>query len=179
MAKLNPLLQMDKETFITSLKSDAAWLKENTIKHIAEALKHFNLSEKTISTLEGYSKPNLKKELENYEKPLSPVTIQKTSSKNGGASVLVSLLNDLKLLIHSKELNPKVKEWAELAIDKLIAKVDDKEKLENMGTFGYYAIVIATFLDTILDFEKIREKIQQKIEERQKAQEEQLNNDKH
>lgn len=157
-------IPLTKDEFITELKENWNTFKAdklNTALVISEFIVKEKLSMKSVNSLKTMSKDNLKKEvLEGLEIPLKNQAKKPIVTVNASfAHDVVEVLNNFKLELQGTALNPFLAKQAIKAIDSLINKLEDKNKLENLGMIGNGVILLFTVIDTFIDIKTIPQKI--------------------
>lgn len=155
---------LTKEQFIEAVTNNWNSIKDkHKIIDFAEFISNENLTTLSLGTLKGMTKAKLREAaingVQNPLKETSPRVVK--SGAEGIASDIVNLLDELKQELQSKPINKLIKNRAIKALENLINKFEDNEKLENLGFIGNCLVIALTFLDVFIDIKTIPSKIKE------------------
>jgi hypothetical protein len=152
-------ISLTKDKFLTQLKTNFTnFKKQNTALKIGEYLVEFGLTNKTLDTLKTKSKDELKKEALHFENPPLEKEGKAKNISNGsdGLSVsFVEFLEEAKETFRGSKFNRFVKKRIIKSVESLINKIEDKDKLEKLGTTGNVLICIIGVIDVFIDFKTL------------------------
>lgn len=165
------VIEFEREQFLNEVTDNwDKWKNGTKVKEFAEYMVQHAFTKKSIGTLESMTKDELRKIIINGDQETLPGASQSTS-RDGFGNNLIGFLEEFKIELHKKALNPFVKKQSIKIIDKQIEKVEDDAVVEKFGYFGMAFVFLLFVLDmalpngykdTIKKFKEFRAKRKQK-----------------
>lgn len=166
------LLDLDRDKFLDEIKSNWDKHKDPTkTKDLIQYMLDNAFSKKSKGSLEALSKDKLRAIILNGDEEQTQSV--KSSESKSFASGLIDFLEEFKIEIHKKSLNPFVKKQFTKQIDKQAEKIEDEKIFEKLGWFGFGFMGVLFVLDmvfangykdTIVKFKEFRDRKKNKVD---------------
>lgn len=142
------LTELERDKFLDEIKSNwSKWKTPTKTKDLIEYMINNAFSKKSKGTLEKLTKEQLRNIILNGDEE-QPQSVKSSESKSF-ASGLIDFLEEFKIEIHKKSLNPFVKKQFTKQIDKQAEKIEDEKIFEKLGWVGFGFMGVLFVLDMV------------------------------
>lgn len=157
-------IELSKDEFLNQLNNSWSNFQKKrvyTTKAIARFAVENNLVKVGFNTISSKSKKELREIILKAQEPQAEAPKARNTS-NGADSManeVIDSLNALKFELQGTDLKPFLKDKACGAIENLLNKIEDDEKLKNIGLAGNISIIAIVLIDSVIGFKTIIAKV--------------------
>lgn len=157
-------IELSKEDFLEQLNNSWSNFQKKrvyTTKAIARFAVENNLVKVGFNTISSKSKKELREIILKAQEPQAeaPKARNVTNGSDSMAKELIESLDELKNELQGTSLNPFLKSKAIGAVENLLDKIEDEEKLKNIGLAGNISIIAITVVDGLIGIKTIIAKV--------------------
>lgn len=167
--KITPILEIEIDDVVNEIKTNWTAFKDKyTLKDFSSYVVEKKLTTLKATSLKGKTKDQYKEIILKGAAGEDVPMPRANKTNDNFAGSLVGILSDIKKEIHKTDINPLLKKWLTSVFNKLLNKLEDDQKIEQMGMMGNILVFALVGLDVFVNLESIPKKIKEFREKREK-----------